>query len=419
MKRSLVSLLFAFLVLAGTADAAKSPVAGTLDRSFSRDGVVSIGEGDWPGWISAVAGTPNGKVVGGLSPGRGTKAGAVVRYLSRGGLDRSFGKRGFARLKFASGTINPTDVIVDRHGRIVVGGLAAPTGHKGFWGAVARLKRNGEPDRTFSGDGLAILPGTAGVDPEEIFFSPGGRIVMAGQTNRDAALVVRFRSNGKPDHRFSGDGRRVVRVASDQSVESLAVTPAGKVVLGLTVKKESSERRSGRVFGVVRLKPGGGMDRSFSKDGLALVNPTLDGYSDYLTDLTVDRHGRIVVVGQTNSLHSSIARLRPDGRLDLLFAQLGREGLSWMNVLGVVVDDKGRIVVSGFETPEGFEGEVNPQYPSGRLERLTGNGDYDPDFANREYFYGLGEAVLDRRNRILATASLGDSKSGIIRVRNP
>jgi len=59
------------------------------------------------------------------------------------------------------------------------------------------------------------------------------------------------------------------------------------------------------------------------------------------------------------------------------------------------------------------------QYPSGRLERLTANGGYDPDFANRQYFYGLGEAVLDRRDRILTTASLGDSKSGIVRVRNP
>ena len=418
MKRLLFTVLFGLMLLAGPA-AAKAPTAGTLDRSFSGDGVVKLGEDDWPGWFSAVAGTPSGKVVGAISPGRGTRAGAVVRYLNRGGKDRSFGKRGFARLRFRSGTINPVDVIVDRHGRIVVAGLAAPNGRKGFWGALARLKRNGRPDRSFSGDGLAILPGTAGVSPEEAFFSRGGRIVLAGETSEESALVMRLKANGRPDRRFSGDGRRLVRIAPDQSLGGLAVTPAGKVVLGLSVRAESGSGRKGSIFGVVRLKPGGSLDRTFSKDGISLVNPTLDGYSDYLSDLTVDRRDRIVAVGETTSLHSSMVRLLPDGRLDLLFAQLGREHLSWMNALGVVVDDKGRIITSGYETPEGSDGEVHPQSPSGRLERLTTVGDFDRNFANGQYFYGLGESVLDRRNRILVTASLGDSVSGIIRVRNP
>ena len=88
--------------------------------------------------------------------------------------------------------------------------------------------------------------------------------------------------------------------------------------------------------------------------------------------------------GETTSL-SSMVRLLPDGRLDLFRPARPRASVLDERAPGRC-RRQGRIITSGYETPEGSDGEVHPQSPSGRLERLTTVGDFDRNFANGQYF---------------------------------
>lgn len=401
----LVLLAFAFLLTAAFAAAAKAPVAGTLDKSFAKDGMISF-EAEQAG--RGVAETRSGRIVQARVPG------IITRFMPNGRIDRSLGGDGSVRTFYKGRRFSPVDLLVDRRGRIVV--LANCDGcEKGrnYWGAVIRLLPNGRPDPGFAHNGIAIPEFMSDFSPDEIAFAPGGRIVAVASSPREGSLVFRLRRNGRFDRSFSGDGVRQFGPESGfRYVNTLAVDKRGRTVIGFNYKKKTRKNPYPRPkLGVARLLRNGRLDRTFSRDGVAdFVVPDMGGGT--VKELTIDRRGRILGTGENGSLMAPIFRLTPNGRLDRSFAKIGIDEVAWTSVYSLSVDPKGRIIVVGNDAPPYGDSS------GAEIYRYKANGFFDPNFRYRGNLYFAYDHLVDSRGRIVVSGSVYDGPA-LVRLRNP
>src|SRR3954466_10913698 len=136
---------------AGGAPAAAGASVGTFGMAVQRDGKI------------VVAGRA------GLAPEGGKEFGAVVRYLSNGRLDRSFGGGDGVVL---DRSLEPfTAVAVQRDGRIV---LTAPIGE------VVRLLPDGRFDGNFGTRGKRGAGASSAYYPTSVAVAPDGGIFVGG-----------------------------------------------------------------------------------------------------------------------------------------------------------------------------------------------------------------------------------------------
>lgn len=206
---------------------------GTLDPSFSGDGseVLAVRGG---GEAAALALRPDGRIlVAGRSHGVARKSRAVVAQLEpEGGLDGFFGDGGVVQRRFGRrGGALISDIALTPAGKV----LAAATrrGEEGNERAVvARLRRDGGTDASFSNDGVWKSRPAEGnkatlLNTLELH---DGRALAAG-TLRKSFLVRRFRASGKPDRSFGNAGRATTGFGGGRAeISALALPPAGNLV---------------------------------------------------------------------------------------------------------------------------------------------------------------------------------------------
>ena len=166
----------------------------------------------------AFAHTADGGYVVCLSEPGGAQGAQIglVRLDPNGNLVSSFGTAGF-RLKDAW-LSSVTDMTVDKQGRIiVVGATPGPGGLKDF--GVVRFKADGSDDASFAGDGGATFgfdnPSSVDMDdqPTSVLAEADGKIVIAGNVlpagSSNRIGVVRLNVDGTVDSGFGNidDGR--------------------------------------------------------------------------------------------------------------------------------------------------------------------------------------------------------------------
>ena len=156
---------------------------GELDTSFGRDGKVTTAFAGRTSVAFAVAIQTDGRIVavGEAGPGYGVRF-ALARYTRKGNLDPSFGADGRVSLAFRDGQTQALDVAIQANGKIVVVGRD----REKF--AVARFKSDGRLDRSFGGDG-EVITGFDGssATAHAVAIQANGKIVVAGGTIRAAA----------------------------------------------------------------------------------------------------------------------------------------------------------------------------------------------------------------------------------------
>jgi uncharacterized delta-60 repeat protein len=376
-----------------------------------------------------VAIQPDGKiVVAGNSVQSGTGDDfAVARLNAGGGLDTSFGDGGRRSFGFANGTGYDfgSGVAIQPDGKIVVAGYSEQSG-TGFDFAVARLRPGGGLDQSFAGDGRRSFgfANGAGADfGSGVAIQPDGRIVVAGGAGADFA-VARLRPGGGLDQSFAGDGRRSFGFANGANVDSgndVAIQRDGKIVVAGT----SDQSGTGDNFAVARMNPGGGLDQSFAGDGRRSFGFANGANSDSGAGVAIQPDGRIVVAG--NSIQSgtgqdfAVARLRPGGGLDTSFSGDGRRSFGFANgasgdlANGVAIQPNGKIVVAGTSDQSGTGNEfaVARLNPGGGLDQsFSGDGRRSFGFANGAGAdFGRGVA-LQPNGRIVVAGSSVQSGTG-------
>jgi uncharacterized delta-60 repeat protein len=186
-----------------------------------------------------------------------------------------------------------TALALQPDGKILEVGTTSAGTHWNF--AVVRFKTDLTPDSTFSSDGKLTTDFSSGNDVAlSVVVQKDGKILVGGYTTTPGSTkkdfaIARYTSNGTLDNSFSGDGKLTTDFGnSDGILKDLALQSDGKILLAVAPS-----------FTLVRLKPNGALDTAFAHKGWTTPNfiPSIfGGYSS----LAPQPDGKIIAGGTAN-----------------------------------------------------------------------------------------------------------------------
>ena len=309
-RRNVVPAVVALLVLGASPAIAATP--GTLDRSFSANGIAFLRARSHVFGQAAALDSKGRSVVGGGSDHRAM----LARLLPNGDLDPSFG--GDGKVWLPGGFIADTAFMPD--GRIVGVGFDRSGDRYGWY--VVMVTADGEPDATFGTGGVAEVAYAGGqAHAFGVAVDARGRVVAVGARDEDAVLA-RYLPTGMLDPSFSGDGRRVVPLGEtgadytyDDRLLDVALAPDGDLIAVGEIDRES--------IGVVRLDDGGDLVEAFG-DGGSIARPI--GTWAYGGSVLVQ--GDRIVIGATTNRSMEVLAYTSDGTPDGTFG--GGDGIVYL-----------------------------------------------------------------------------------------
>lgn len=262
----------------------------------------------------------------------------LARFEPDGDLDSTFGVNGTSVATYDSALhYAATDIAVQADGCILV---LSPMGWDSI--CIARLTPDGKVDSTFGDNGVVYdMTGYQSITTR-IDVHADGRIVVAGSAYFAADLdvfVLRLTSIGARDSSFGTDGLAVAAITSgcEENISDLEIQPNGHYLL---CGSQDFCGDGGNTL-LVRFEPDGSMDPGFGSNGVALfhLSPT---DIDHGSGLHVMSDGRIVISG-TRSMPLAwevyLARMLPDGQMDLSFGLDGITGVPTAPTLGAPYPD--------------------------------------------------------------------------------
>jgi uncharacterized delta-60 repeat protein len=373
--------------------------AGDLDAGFHAGGVSFYDDGSSPSdhtIAEAVAAGSNGTIyAAGISNSFAPSGGFVVaRMLADGRRDLAFGFQGEAHL--LDGGI-ARGIAVASGNRPVAVGCSACAGTPRF--AVVRLTKVGQPDASFSGDGIATTSFGATVDSTArgVAIQKDGKIVAVGDAGSSFGLV-RYTTGGALDHTFSGDGKQTTSFGGLQNIaDAVAIQSNGRIVVAGTKFTASGER-----FAIARFTASGAPDATFGNGGR--VTTAFSGDQVEATSLAIRPDGRIIVAGHaTGTMEGvAIARYLGNGKLDKTFNGTGK----LVAPLGTGSDAASGVAAVGNKIViGGLNGAGGGQF---MIARFTASGALDASFAgtgHQETGTGVVGEDIDSVSGMAVTAS--------------
>ena len=349
------------LLIAGVSDnnftLARYTNDGSLDITFGDAGIIVSDITTGTETVASVLLQNDGKIVvaGSSRDGSNTNF-LLVRYLSDGSLDTSFGGGdGIVITDISGGRDFASDAVIQTDGKIIITGVS----DNEF--ALVRYNTDGSLDTSFGTNGIAtpdvnLHRNTANaislLDDGKILVS-GTEHSFTGAGNVFKFLTVRYNSDGSIDTSFGTEGS----VATDLGLGlnfsyGMTVQDNGKILVSGTTISHTYNWE----FSIVRYNPDGSLDTSFDGDGIVTTNIT--GSSEYAYDVQVQADGKILLVGSSNGglngSDSTLVRYNIDGSLDTSF---GRDGIVTTDIAGssnstnsLALQDDGKIVLVGQAT---------------------------------------------------------------------
>jgi uncharacterized delta-60 repeat protein len=234
---------------------------------------------------------------------------ALARFEPDGSLDAGFSDDGLQTTDFAGGTDEAYGAALDPEGRLIAvgnGGLGECCAQRI---AIARYGTDGELDDSFAGDGRLLS--ATGHEGQEVIPLPSGAIAVAGTRAADF-LVARYTEAGEPDLSFSSDGIQTVDFA-DLADDARALERDGNRLVVAGVVRTTRRQTD---FGIARIRASGVLDRTFSRDGRRAVD--LNGRGDRALAVAVDATRDVVAAGgacvRCRQAAAALVRLQGTGR---------------------------------------------------------------------------------------------------------
>ncbi|MBC8364995.1 MAG: fibronectin type III domain-containing protein [Actinobacteria bacterium] len=325
---------------------------GDLDNGFSSDGLVTVDLSSTHELAYGVAIQSDGKilVVGTTDYGGVNTDFGIIRLTSSGSLDTTFSSDGIVDVGVGSGNDYATSVDVASDGDIVVAGY----GHNGSnWDVgVIRLDSSGNLDTDFSSDGKALYAIGSGHDyGYGLDIASDGDLLVTGSSHNgsdDDVLVLRLDANGVLDTAFDGDGIWTADIGSGTGDVGRGIVEAsdGDVLVG------GSSDDSGDDILAVRLTSAGVLDTAFSGDGK--VTAAIGSGNDVGYGIAEQADGSVVVAGTSHDGSTediAVVRFTSAGVLDTGFSGDGKlttgSGSGDAFGYGVALTSAGKVVVAG------------------------------------------------------------------------
>jgi uncharacterized delta-60 repeat protein len=287
---------------------------GSLDASFGAGGlvVVNLGTGIGDDQISGLTLQADGRIVVAGATFNGVDSDFVVaRFLSNGLLDASFGGDGVVTTDSGRGNDAAYCLVVQPDGRIVVVGATFNNSAEDF--GLMRYLSDGSVDTSFGTNGGVATAFGGGADlAYKVALTSSGKIVVVGTTDNGVNFdfaVARYLPNGSLDTSFDSDGKLTLDFASGDDIAfGVAVQPSGQIVVA-----GSGFNGSVSTFAVARINANGNLDTSFASGGTILaqigLSPNAVGRA-----VAIQADGKIVVAGYSfNGTNDDLAVARFDG----------------------------------------------------------------------------------------------------------
>lgn len=327
--------------------------AGALDTTFATGGRFTWSDGApsfmcWHGG-RGIAIQPDGRIlIGGSVDGGGGSLldvdgdqVALLRLTAAGTLDATFGQNGVAVVDLG-GADRARSVLLQPDGRIVL------SGNSGSQVALVRYLSSGQPDFSF-GDGGATFTGLDGYAAYGYAAAQqaDGRIVVAGYAREGTAnrqfLVARYDADGHLDPTFGAGGVSLTDVQlGDEVADDVAIQEDGRIVV--VGKSTRASEDGGYAFALARYLPDGRLDRTFGIEGTLSTTFTGSG-STAAGGVTIEPDGSILVAGTATGKFAAV-RYRPvSGEVRVL-------GEPIRAVLNRASTREGELAVLGLESSE-------------------------------------------------------------------
>ena len=305
-----------------------SPVSsqdGSLDATFSEDGILVLDLSDSTESFSAIAFQPDGKMIAaGNAFGPVDRDISLVRLLADGSLDPTFGTAGMVLTQASTGHDQAYAVALQADGKIVVAGFGKSGTGTTRDALLVRYNEDGSLDPGFGIGGIVLS--TLGETGDQQFLyamdvAPDGSIVTAGH-GYDQLVCARFTSAGILDETFGSGGVVVPGVAPSGNGTCIRLLDDGSLLVG-----GSTYPNVGGQWALVKLTEDGIPDMTFGTDGI--VTADLDTFIfEHMSKVDVLSDGRIVVCGHQHPgdyiAVPMVHMFLPDGTPDPAFGDNGR-----------------------------------------------------------------------------------------------
>lgn len=156
----------------------------------------------------------------------------------------------------------------------------------------------GSLDPTFGTGGKSTIDfGLTAESASAVVIQADGRIVAVGSTGDGDIAVARFRPNGLPDFTFGGgDGKVTFDVGGEDFATSVAIQRDGKIVIGGYT--DSGKPGNNNILAARLLADGSGLDTSFGFKGATAIAYDIGGdLDDRAYSVALQGDGKIVLGG--------------------------------------------------------------------------------------------------------------------------
>lgn len=209
----------------------------SIDATFGSSGVVALSLSSGSEAFECVALQADGKILAaGWANAGANKQLVVVRLNSNGTLDTSFSSDGVVTLSFGGTDERAQGIAVQADGKILVGGYSAtgpisvPTSSSFV---LARLLEDGSLDTSFDSDGVVTTSFGGLAFARGLVIQSDGKAILGGDAGNAFALA-RYNTDGSLDTTFDGDGlvtnQLAVNTIAHQGSD-LALRNDGSIVL--------------------------------------------------------------------------------------------------------------------------------------------------------------------------------------------
>ena len=249
----------------------------------------------------------------------------------------------------SSANDSPQRVVIQPDGKILVAAYGAAKVR------VARYLPNGTPDPAFGTNGIVIVPLGDYPGLGTMLLRPDGRILVVGsiwRTDNSNLSLVSLTATGKIDRSFGNDGVVETDLGGSEGARDAVLYADGSVVVVGQRGDPGSFPNTGKLL-LVRYVKSGSIDKSFGSSGSTAVAAADEPHP---RAITVDRAGRLLVVGETYDYGTGnlglLARFTPAGKPDPTFRGGGvatiPNGEFVAPVSDVVAEPDGTILVAGY-----------------------------------------------------------------------
>jgi len=272
------------------------PQAGTLDSTFSSDGIAIFSLSSEASQANDLVTLPDSTLfICGYLKDQGVKKGFIMRVLHNGEVDSTFGTDGSVEFQMNSGyNTEAMDIIFLPNNKIIVSGqcrLDINQGSRRFF--LARFMPDGSPDTTFNSSGHWISSyGSKGEIYGDITVQADGKYVLAGNSRVNVdILFMRVDTNGTIDTSFGTNGYTAINLVG--SIACVGVLSNGTIVgAGRKIIWYGSQDR----ILLAKLTPDGNPMPGFGNNGVVIPDLFYDYFRSRCSGMVV-KHDSLLLTG--------------------------------------------------------------------------------------------------------------------------